>query len=153
MTHQASHSAQDLLKAAGLRNTVASRTLLSLFEDEPKVMLTHAAIDHLLHERLVRVNKVTVYRLLERFVANGLLRRVVDQNRIAHYGPESRSSMRVLPLFKCCQCSRLYQYVELPNGLCEALQQMFVYTSQACGHQSSSADLVIHGVCARCIAQ
>lgn len=150
MNYQAQSGVRELLGAAGLRGTAASRALLALFEQERDVMLTHAQIDDLLRDEQVHVSKVTVYRLLDRFVATGLLRRVVDQDRVSRYGREHEegAALRIHPRFECCQCHRLYQLAELPEDLHEALRQVFVRW-EAQGHHGSEADVAIHGVCAR----
>lgn len=145
---------RELLGSAGLRSTAASRALMSLFEHEHEVMLTLSEIDDLLRESKVEVSRVTVYRLLDRFVSTGLLRRVVDQDRVSRYGrewnAEADTAMRVHPRFECRKCHRLYQLPELPNDLHEVLRQVFVRW-EAQGHHGTEADVAIHGVCARCV--
>lgn len=152
MNHPVKNDLRGLLGAAGLRSTAASRALLALFEQERDVMLTHAQIDVLLREGPVHVSKVTVYRLLDRFVATGLLRRVVDQDRVSRYGREHEEgfALRIHPRFECRQCRRLYQLAELPQEMHKALRQVFVRW-EAQGHHGSVADVAIHGVCARCV--
>jgi len=152
MYHPVQNSARELLGAVGLCSTAASLALLSLFEQERDVMLTHTEIDDLLRAGEVRVSKVTVYRLLDRFVATGLLRRVVDRDRVSRYARECEgdSSLRVHPRFACRRCHRLYQLTELPQDVHEALLQVFVRWETQ-GHQGIEADVAIHGVCARCV--
>jgi len=152
MNYPAQSGVCELLGAVGLRSTAASRALMVLFEQERDAMLTHAQIDDLLRQGQVHVSKVTVYRLLDRFVATGLLRRVVDQHRVSRYGREHEkgSALRIHPRFECRQCHRLCQLAELPADLHEALRQVFVRW-EAQGHQGSEADVAIHGVCARCV--
>lgn len=140
------------LGAGRLRSTAASRALLALFEPESCATLTHAEIDDLLRARQVQINRVTLYRLLDRFVAAGLIRRFVDSQRVARYGAQAApcADTFVRPRFECRQCHRLYQLAELPQELHEALKQVFVHW-EAQGHQGVEADVAIHGVCARCV--
>jgi len=142
----------DALGAAGLRSTVAGRAVLDLFEREGQVMLTHAEIEALLQAQRVAVGKVTLYRLLNRFVAARLLRRAVDIDRVARYGKEldAASNLQVHPRFECRHCHRLYQLTELPQGLQEVLKQVLVRW-EAQGHQGLEADVAVRGVCARCV--
>lgn len=143
---------REVLGAVGLRSTAASRALLALFQQERDVMLTQAEIDEQRREGQVRVSKVTVYRLLDRFVATGPLRRVVDRGRVSRYGREweGDSALRVHPRFECRQCRRPYQLAELPQALHEALRQVFIRW-EAQGYHGTEADVAIHGVCARCV--
>ena len=99
------------LGAVGLRSTAASRALLALFEPEGCAMLTRVEIDDLLRARQVEINRVTLYRLLDRFVAAGLIRRFVDPHRVARYGAQAApcADTFVRPRFECRQCQRLYQ--------------------------------------------
>jgi hypothetical protein len=70
---------------AGLRRTRATVALTSLFKDHPDWALTPGQVESALAQAGVEVNRVTIYRLLDRFVAAGLLQRHVDDARVAHF--------------------------------------------------------------------
>lgn len=146
-------SERQWLTSAGLRCTAASRALLALFEREGDAMLTHAELDRAMRACGVKISKVTLYRLLARFVATGLLRRVVYQDRVARYGREAAGTgdARVHPHFECRKCHRLYQLGNLPKALHEAMRQAIVRW-EAQGHRGIEANLAVQGVCARCVA-
>ncbi|MGJ7530661.1 Fur family transcriptional regulator [Variovorax sp. GB1P17] len=145
-------AAQAVLGSVGLRCTAASRAVLCVFDQEGEVLLTHAEIDGFLRRSQVEISRVTLYRLLDRFVDAGLLVRVVDQERMTRYGRERMASDSVVhPRFECRHCHRLYQLSGLPQALSAALQQAFAQWG-AQGHQGLQADVAVRGVCARCVA-
>lgn len=147
-------SEREWLASAGLRCTGASHALLALFEREGDVMLTHAELNRAMRACGLEISKVTLYRLLARFVAAGLLHRVVDQDRVARYGREGACAgdARVHPHFECRKCHRLYQLGDLPKALHDAMRQAFVRW-EAQGHRGIEANLAVHGLCARCVAR
>ena len=69
---------QTRLEAAGLRRTLATRAVLGLFLAQPQGGLSHAQVQNALTARGLDVNRVTLYRLLDRLAACGLLTRQSD---------------------------------------------------------------------------
>ena len=66
----------------GMRATRATRALAQLYEARPDAALSEAEVETALATAGAAVNKVTVYRLLDRFAAAGLLHKQVDAARV-----------------------------------------------------------------------
>ncbi len=66
------------LVRAGLRRTRATRAVLALFLADGSLALTHADVEGKLRQLGAVVNRVTLYRLLDRLVTAGLLTRHAD---------------------------------------------------------------------------
>ena len=69
----------------GMRATRATRALARLYEARPDAALSEAEVETALATAGAAVNKVTVYRLLDRFAAAGLLHKQVDAARVTRY--------------------------------------------------------------------
>ena len=73
----------------GMRATRATRALAALYEARPDAALSQPEVEAALASAGAPVNKVTVYRLLDRFAAAGLLHkqrcidRVVEETIVA----------------------------------------------------------------------
>ncbi|MDF3833268.1 transcriptional repressor [Cupriavidus basilensis] len=138
----------------GIRCTAASRQLLVLFEQAGQELLTHPQIYNRLREQRFDINRVILYRLLDRFVAAGLLERVVDQERVARYGwvacpGSSASTLNLSPRFECRSCHRQFRLMELPE-LCDAMQ-VALDAWAAKGSRGLQAEVAVRGVCERCL--
>ncbi|MBX3610038.1 MAG: Fur family transcriptional regulator [Hydrogenophaga sp.] len=144
------------LSAAGLRRTLATRAVLGVFLARPTLALTHSQVAALLKARGCHVDRVTVYRLLDRFVSADVLARHTDDERQWRFtlvaegvrglpdAPRSAS-----PQLHCRVCRR-----DLPvstdeaavhaafNGLLLALARE--------GHAVEQVQLHLHGRCADC---
>ena len=64
---------QTRLEAAGLRRTLATRAVLGLFLANPQGTLSHAQALASLQTRGLEINRVTLYRLLDRLATCGVL--------------------------------------------------------------------------------
>lgn len=70
---------------AGMRATKATRALAALYRARPEAALSPAEVQAALVQAGVAVNRVTVYRLLDRCAAAGLLHRQIDSARVTRY--------------------------------------------------------------------
>ncbi len=61
-----------------MRATRATRALAALYEARPNAALSEPEVEAALASAGAAVNKVTVYRMLDRFAAAGLLHKQVD---------------------------------------------------------------------------
>ena len=68
------------LERAGLRRTLATRAALGLFLNHPQGMFSHAQALSALQARGLDINRVTLYRLLDRLAACGVLQRHADDD-------------------------------------------------------------------------
>lgn len=136
------------LSSARLRRTPATLALAQVFMDASDVMLAHAQIEQALTAQGLAVNRVTLYRLLDRFVAAGLLGRTVDTQRVSRFAlatVEGKSA----PRFACDDCHRQFRLDDGSKKIDNAARQV-LRALEAAGHEGHSIDVSIHGRCAGC---
>ena len=138
---------------AGLRATRAVQALLSLLPDQPAQGWTEGAVEAALHQQGVAVNRVTVYRALDRFCAAGLLQRSVDGQRVTRYwlaAPVAHD--HAAPHMECSGCHQPFQLGEGSAAVQAALQAL----RQALAHsgvRNPTLDVAVQGECAQCAAE
>lgn len=134
---------------AGLRSTQATRALLAFFQSYPQAALSGAEVEATLGLAGVVVNRVTVYRLLERLTGAGLLRRHVDAQRVARFSLAAAPDEEAAPRFECDDCHRQFRLSKSSGRLQSALRQMLQALTSA-GHENLAVDIAVHGRCAGC---
>jgi len=144
---------QTRLEAAGLRRTLATRAVLGLFLAQRGGGLTHAQALHALTARGLDINRVTLYRLLDRLAACGVLQRHTDdQARTWRFSlaplANDRDEDSARFSFECGACHR-----EIPLGVAGALaSDMARDLLGACarmGHRGEQ--IAVRGTCADCV--
>lgn len=141
----------ELLARAGLRRTHAAIGVLDVLLAEPARARTHAEFEHALEQRGVSVNRVTLYRLLERLVATQVLERHSDDaDRAWRFGLRRAQPGVPLPRFECDACHRHFNLPEASEPTKAAADQILSALSNL-GHMGQRIDLSIHGTCAGCI--
>jgi Fur family transcriptional regulator, ferric uptake regulator len=151
-----------LLSAHGLRRTQAARIVLGWLLAHPDTSYTHAQLqaalqgDEALAKALNRVtlDRVTLYRLIDRLTQVGLLLCRVDARRVRRY-QAMPVSVHAIPHFECQVCHR-----DQPFDTDAALQasthdldkaaQNALLALQALGYQGLSIDFAVRGLCAAC---
>ncbi|HEY8905579.1 MAG TPA: Fur family transcriptional regulator [Rhodoferax sp.] len=145
-----------LLSAHGLRRTAATRLVLGWFLAHPDISYTHAQLLAALQGAGsgsgVTLDRVTLYRLIDRLTQVGLLLCRVDANRVRRYQamPES---VKAMPHFECQTCHRDSPLVGTLQGSAldlEVAAQNALQALKALGYQGVSLDLAVRGVCADC---
>jgi len=145
-----------LLSAHGLRRTAAARLVLGWFLAHTDTSYTHAQLLVALQgagpEGGVALDRVTLYRLIDRLTQVSLLLCRVDANRVRRYQamPES---VKAMPHFECQTCHRDSPLTGALQGNAldlEAAAQGALQALQALGYQDVSLDLAVRGVCADC---
>ena len=149
-----------LLTAHGLRRTGAARRVLGWLLAHPDTSYTHAQLQAALQAspdpqgqgEAAALDRVTLYRLIDRLTQVGLLLCRVDSQRLRRYQamPDSVKSM---PHFECQSCHRdsplqgtlQGNAMDLELAAKNALQAL-----KALGYQGLSLDLAVRGVCADC---
>ncbi len=146
-----------LLSAHGLRRTRAARRVLGWLLARPDTTYTHAQLQAALQGGAtqtddVALDRVTLYRLIDRLTQVGLLLCRVDSQRVRRY-QAMPISVRAMPHFECQSCHR-------DSPLAEALQanaldleraaQTALEALKALGYQGLSLDFAVRGVCAAC---
>ncbi len=146
---------QARLQAAGLRRTLATRAALGVFLARPGQGLTHAQVLQALVQRGHTPDRVTLYRLLERLAACGVLARHSDDRRTWRFmlvgGEAQARAQGPVPRFECRQCGRERVLAEVPAAVERAWRELRGGLS-AQGEQVERIDIAVHGVCARCAA-
>ena len=95
-----------LLSAHGLRRTAAARRVLGWLLAHPDTSYTHAQLQAALEgDADVALDRVTLYRLIDRLTQVGLLLCRVDAKRVRRY-QAMPSSVHAIPHFECQSCHR-----------------------------------------------
>ena len=141
---------QTRLEAAGLRRTLATRAVLGLFLANPQGTLSHAQALTSLQARGLDINRVTLYRLLDRLAACGVLRRRADDGaRTWRYGLAD-TDHGLAPRFECDACHRQFRLTEA-SAPTKAVASDLFRTLAGLGHQGLRVDVAIRGTCASCV--
>lgn len=142
---------QSRLEAAGLRRTLATRAVLGLFLAQPQGTLSHAQALASLTARGLDINRVTLYRLLERLAACGVLQRQTDgQARTWRFRLADPDGDAAAPRFECDACHRQFR-LAMASAPTQAMADGLFRTLADMGHQGVRLDLSIHGTCADCV--
>ena len=141
---------QTRLEAAGLRRTLATRAVLGLFLANPQGALSHAQALTSLTARGLNINRVTLYRLLDRLASCGVLQRHADDGaRTWRYGLADTGE-GLVPRFECDACHRQFRLTEA-SAPTQAVASDLFRTLAVMGHQGLRVDVAIHGTCASCV--
>lgn len=142
-----------LLSAHGLRRTAAARLVLGWLLAHPDTSYTHAQLQAALSgDSAEALDRVTLYRLIDRLTQVGLLLCRVDASRVRRY-QAMPASVHAMPHFECQSCHR-------DSSLTGALQanaldldraaQTAIEALKALGYQGMSLDFAVRGVCVDC---
>lgn len=143
-----------LLSAHGLRRTGAARLVLGWLLAHPDTSYTHAQLQAALQDSAHSLDRVTLYRLIDRLTQVGLLLCRVDAKRVRRY-QAMPASVKAMPHFECQSCHRDSPLVGAlqANALdLEVAAQNALQALKALGYQGLSLDVAVRGVCADCAA-
>ena len=132
-----------------MRATRATRALAALYEARPDAALSEAEVETALAAAGAPVNKVTVYRMLDRFAAAGMLRRQVDAARVTRFALAPQGGEGAAPRFECGDCHRQFRLAQGSARVQSALKQVLQALATA-GHESLAVDIAVRGRCAGC---
>ncbi|MCB8746818.1 Fur family transcriptional regulator [Rhodoferax sp. U2-2l] len=145
-----------LLSAHGLRRTATARRVLGWFLAHPDTSYTHAQLQAALQgagpDGSATLDRVTLYRLIDRLTQVSLLLCRVDANRVRRY-QAMPASVKAMPHFECQTCHRDSPLTGALQGNAldlEAAAHNALQTLQSLGYQGLSLDLAVRGVCADC---
>lgn len=136
---------------AGMRATRAVQALLSVLPLQPEGGWTQSLVEAALQQQGVQVNRVTVYRALDRLAQAGLLERRVDAQRITHYFVADPSAPIPSAHMECTSC---HQPMALDAGAAAvqaALQALRQAVMQTTGVHKLVVDVAVQGECAQCV--
>jgi Fur family ferric uptake transcriptional regulator len=144
-----------LLSAHGLRRTSAARLVLGWLLAHPDTSYTHAQLQAALaQDNAEALDRVTLYRLIDRLTQVGLLLCRVDANRVRRY-QAMPASVHAIPHFECQSCHRdspLAGALKANASDLERAAQSAIAALQALGYQDMSMDFAVRGVCIDCAA-
>ena len=140
-----------LLMAHGLRKTVAAKRVLGWFLAHPDTSFTHAHLQNAFsQDGNDPLDRVTLYRLIDRLTQVGLLLCRVDQQRVRRY-QAMPASVHSTPHFECQSCHRertlesTLQVADLERAALTALDAL-----RALGYRDMHVDLAVKGICVDC---
>ncbi len=146
-----------LLSAHGLRRTTASRLVLGWLLAHADTSYTHAQLlaalqgEHALDQGIA-LDRVTLYRLIDRLTQVGLLLCRVDTNRVRRY-QAMPASVHAIPHFECQSCHRdspLASALKANAQDLERAAQTAIEALTVLGYQGMSLDFAVRGVCIDC---
>ena len=148
---------ETLLSAHGLRRTAAARLVLGWMLAHPETSYTHAQLqaalsDSTANSEAVRLDRVTLYRLIDRLTQVGLLLCRVDSQRVRRY-QAMPPSVQTMPHFECKSCHRDSPLAEALTASANDLEkaaQTAVEALRALGYQDIHLDFAMRGVCLDC---
>ncbi|MDO9403841.1 MAG: Fur family transcriptional regulator [Polaromonas sp.] len=146
-----------LLSAHGLRRTSAARLVLGWLLAHPETSYTHAQLQAALGTEEagaegVALDRVTLYRLIDRLTQVGLLLCRVDASRVRRY-QAMPTSVHAIPHFECQSCHRdspLSGALQASATDLERAAQTALEALKALGYQGMSMDFAVRGVCVDC---
>ena len=149
-----------LLSAHGLRRTHATRRVLGWLLAHPDTSYTHAQLQAALQGECpmaqgAGLDRVTLYRLIDRLTQVGLLLCRVDAKRVRRY-QAMPASVHAMPHFECQSCHRdsaLSGALQASALDLERAAQTALEALTALGYQGLSLDFAVRGVCADCATQ
>ena len=143
------------LHRAGLRSTRAVLGVAALFDAAPGGWTpTHAEVAAQLAQAGAPMNAVTLYRLLDRLVAAGLLARHTAAGertwRFRWLGVDGGgAATAAMPHFECDACHTQFP-LQAADAPTQAVADALRRTLAEHGHQTARVDLAVHGTCAGC---
>ena len=146
-----------LLLAHGLRRTHAARRVLGWLLANPDTSYTHAQLQAALVGEgdtadTAPLDRVTLYRLIDRLTQVGLLLCRVDASRVRRY-QAMPAGVHAMPHFECQSCHRdspLETALQSSADDLERAAQSALEALKALGYQGMSLDFAVRGVCADC---
>ena len=117
---------------------------------------THAQLQAALaDDSEAALDRVTLYRLIDRLTQVGLLLYRVDSQRVRRY-QAMPTSVHAIPHFECQSCHRdspLAGALKANASDLERAAQSAIAALQALGYQDMSMDFAVRGVCIDCAAE
>lgn len=139
-------SIQARLAASGMRRTLLTRAVVGYFLAHPSDDLSHSQTMGAMEKRGLKTDRVTLYRLLDRLAACGVLvRHTQAQERVWRYRLALTTAQQAVPEFECHACQQHFALDGLVSAKGLALSDLFSELM----HQGLR-DLSIRGVCSDC---
>jgi len=142
----------ELLTAHSLRRTNAARVVLGWLLAHPETSYTHTQLQAALADDSAELDRVTLYRLIDRLTQVGLLLCRVDASRTRRY-QAMPAGVHAIPHFECQSChkdSPLAGALQANANDLERAAQTALEALRALGYKGMSMDFAVRGVCADC---
>jgi Fur family transcriptional regulator, ferric uptake regulator len=145
-----------LLSAHGLRRTAAARRVLGWLLAHSDTSYTHAQLQMALSDdsddTAAPLDRVTLYRLIDRLTQVGLLLCRVDSQRVRRY-QAMPASVHATPHFECQSCHRdspLAGALRASANDLEKAAETAMDALRALGYQDVHMDFAVRGLCIDC---
>jgi len=129
-----------VLQDLGVRPTALRLAVLEALQEAARACTAGEILQRIRRHR--RVNKVTVYRLLEEFTVRGLVRQVAAQGKACRY--ELAGDRPPHPHFQCESCGTV-QCLEPV-----ALEEVWAVLKGPLGHRADRLEIRVAGLCREC---
>jgi Fur family ferric uptake transcriptional regulator len=129
------------LRAQGLRPTPMRLAVLEILGAAPRALKAQEILAVIRSGQ--RVNKVTVYRILEDYTRRGIIRRLVLGGRACHYELACEHHPPH-PHFHCQSCREVQCLDPAP------LRQMWTELQGPLGNRADHIDIRVEGLCHKC---
>lgn len=130
-----------VLAGHGLRPTPLRLAVLEILGSAAQALLPKEILALIRARR--RVNKVSIYRILEDFTRLGLVRRLSLEERASHYELACEHHP-AHPHFQCHHCGEVQCLHPVP------LEQMWAELQGPLGNRAERIDIRVEGVCHKC---
>jgi len=130
-----------LLARQGVKPTALRLAVLEVLGSAPRALRAQEILAAIRAQR--RVNKVTVYRILDDFTRRGILRRLAIEERVSHYELACEHHPPH-PHFQCHRCGQVQCLEPAP------LERMWTELQGPLGNRVDRIDIRLAGVCHKC---
>jgi Fe2+ or Zn2+ uptake regulation protein len=129
------------LAAQGLKLTAVRLAVLEILDAAPRALRAQEILEAIRSRR--RVNKVTVYRILEDFTQRGMVRRLALEGRVNHYELACEHHPPH-PHFQCHTCGEIQCLDPAP------MAGVWTELKGPVGNRADSIDIRVEGLCHKC---
>lgn len=133
-----------------MRATRAVQALLSVLPAQPEAGWTQSLVEAALQQQGIAVNRVTVYRALDRLVHAGVLQRTVDTQRVTRYWVVSPATPVPSAHMECKACHQPMALDANAAAVQAALVALQQAVAQATGLTRCSLGVMVQAQCAHC---
>ena len=130
-----------LLARQKVKPTPLRLAVLEVLGASPRALRAQEILEAIRGQR--RVNKVTVYRILDDFTRRGILRRLAIEERVSHYELACEHHPPH-PHFQCRHCGQVQCLEPAP------LERMWAEIQGPLGNRADRIDIRVAGVCHKC---
>ncbi len=130
-----------LLAGRGVKPTALRLAVLEVLGAAPRALRAQEILEAIRSRR--RVNKVTVYRILEDFTQRGMVRRLSLEGRVNHYELACEHHPPH-PHFQCHTCGEIQCLDPAP------MARVWTELQGPVGNRADSIDIRVEGLCHKC---